>query len=144
MSHWEQTNKDLDRESERENKSTWNSRLLPKDPVGFRRGTNQHKNQQFMANACTWVASGRGGNGAKQLPWPFTLSSCCHFSRRPFKNMTNFSSGLCRSLQKCLAIYLHFLFISLSLLAAPNRRHLSLPAPLVACPCCLLKQCGLC
>lgn len=34
--------------------------------------------------------------------------------------MTNFSSGvLCRSLQKCLAIYLHFLFISLSLFGSP-------------------------
>lgn len=65
------------------------------------------------------MASGGGGNRGKTTPLAFYPLSA-HLLPCPLKNMTNFSSGvLCRSLQKCLAIYLHFLFISLSLFGSP-------------------------
>lgn len=140
MSHRVQTQKERGRDEGRDGRK-YKSFAVPgcccADLVGFCRGTNQHKNQQFMANACPWVVAATV-QGTKQLPWPFAPAPTTDFTlnRHPQEHDKLFVWVLQVFAKMSCHLFAFSIYFFIPFGCPQNRRHLSLPAPLVACPCC--------
>lgn len=74
--------------------------------------------------------------GTKQLPWPFSPAPDFFLNRHPQEHDKLFVWVLQVFAKMSCHLFAFSIYFFIPFGCPQNRRHLSLPAPLVACPCC--------